>query len=126
MEAFLDIYPETRERIKSLIDASPNGFVCHIGPNTRSLEQNKKLWAMLNDVSRQVEWYGQRLGPYDWKHMFTAALKKSRSVPGIDGGVVILGQSTSRMNKMEFSELIELMLAFGADHNVRWSDEKTL
>lgn len=123
MEGFYEIFPETRAQIKSVLDAVPDGYIAHIGPNTRTLEQNKKLWAMLNDVARQVNWYGQTLGPYDWKHIFTAGLKKSRAVPGIDGGVVVLGQSTSKMNKLEFSELIELMLAFGSDHNVRWTDE---
>lgn len=124
MEVFLELWPENRDRIKSMIDAAPDNHVVHIGPNTRTLEQNAKLWAMLNDVARQVEWYGQKLGPYDWKHMFTAALKKSRSVPGIDGGIVILGTSTSKMNKAEFSELIEVIYAFGAERGVIWSEHE--
>lgn len=122
MEHWLEILPETRGNVHSMIDAAPDGYVAHIGPNTRTLEQNAKLWAMLNDVGRQVDWYGQKLGPYDWKHIFTAALKKSRAVPGIDGGIVILGTSTSKMNKLDFSELIELILAFGAEHGVKWSE----
>lgn len=124
MEIWTEIFPETRDIIKANIDAAPDGYVCHLGPNTRTTEQNKKLWAMLNDVARQVEWYGQKLGPYDWKHIFTAGLKKSRAVPGIDGGVVILGMSTSKMNKLEFSELIELIYAFGAERGVNWSDSE--
>lgn len=123
MEQWLEILPETRSTVHSMVDAAPNGYVCHLGPNTRTTEQNSKLWAMLNDVARDVDWYGQKLGPYDWKHIFTAGLKKSRCVPGLDGGVVILGTSTSHMNKLEFSELIELILAFGAEHQVRWSNE---
>lgn len=85
---------------------------------TRSLEQNARLWAMLTDVSEQVDWYGQKLSPEDWKHIFTAALKKTRAVPGIDGGVVVLGQSTSKMTKAEMSELQTLMEAFGAERGV--------
>lgn len=87
----------------------------------RSLEQNAKLWAMLTDISRQVEWYGRHLTSTDWKHVFTAALSKQDVVPGIDGGFVVLGKSTSAMSSREMSDLIELMTAFGAERSVRFS-----
>lgn len=64
-----------------------------------------------------------KLESEDWKHIFTAALKGQRSAPGINGGFVVLGQSTSKMRVGEFSELIELIHAFGAERNVKWSDE---
>ena len=88
----------------------------------RSLDQNSKLWAMLDDVAKQVEWYGQKLGREDWKQMFTASLKKQKAVPGIDGGFVVLGVPTSSMSKKLMSELIELIYAFGAERNVIWSE----
>lgn len=53
---------------------------------TRSTAQNALLWSCLTDVSRQVEWYGQKLTPEDWKEMATAALKDQRVVPGIEVG----------------------------------------
>ena len=90
---------------------------------TRSTEQNSKLWAMLTEVSQQVVWHGQKLGPDDWKHIFTASLTKQRVAPGLDGGFVVLGQSTSKMTKGEMSELIELMHAFGAQQSVKFSDD---
>ena len=90
---------------------------------TRSLDQNNRLWAMLTDVSEQVDWYGQKLSPEDWKHIFTAALKKTRAVPGIDGGVVVLGQSTSKMTKAEMTELQDLIEAFGAERGVVFKGE---
>jgi hypothetical protein len=94
-----------------------------IRPARRSTEQNAKLWAMLNEVAEQVEWYGQRLTPEEWKHVFTASLKKQRVVPGLDGGFVVLGLSTSRMSKAELSELLELILAFGAQRGVEFKEE---
>lgn len=93
-----------------------------LGRPRRSLDQNALLWAVLTDVSRQVEWHGQRLTKENWKDVFTAALKRQQVVPGIDGGFVVLGTSTSRMSKQEFSELIELIYAFGAEHGVEWSE----
>lgn len=96
--------------------------VMSLGRKKRSLDQNAKLWVLLTEVSRQVDWYGEKLAPEDWKHVFTAALTKQKAVPGIDGGFVVLGQSTSRMNKQQFSELIELIYAFGANQGMTWSE----
>jgi len=92
----------------------------------RSLEQNSKMWAMLNDISKQVVWHGQKLHPEEWKQMITAALKRYRVVPGIDGGFVVIGASTSRMSIKEMIEVIEFAYAFGADpdHVVKWSEPK--
>ena len=88
----------------------------------RTLDQNSLLWPLLTDISKQVEWYGQYLTKEEWKDVFTAALKKQKAVPGIDGGFVVIGAHTSKMNKSEFSELIELIFAFGANQDVEWSE----
>lgn len=90
---------------------------------TRSDAQNRRLWAMLTDISQQVEWHGVKLSPEDWKHVFTASLKQQRAVPGLDGGFVVLGQSTSKMTKAEMSELQELMAAFGAEREVIFKEQ---
>lgn len=107
---------------KECIDNAPEDYVCIIQKKTRTLEQNAKLWAMLNDVSSQVDWYGRKLSAEDWKHVFTASLSQMDTVPGIDGGIVVLGQSTSKMTIAQMRDMIELMNAFGADHDVKWKD----
>ena len=89
--------------------------------STRSIEQNSRLWAMLSDVSKQVDWYGRKLSPEEWKHVFTAALKKQDVVPGIDGGFVVMALSTSKMTKGEMTELQDLIEAFGAQQGVRFA-----
>jgi hypothetical protein len=99
---------------------------CGYEGEQRTLQQNKRLWAMLTDISQQVDWYGRRLSQWAWKDVFTAALKKQDVVPGIDGGFVVLGQHTSRFSVAQMSELIDLMLAFGAEHKVSWTDPQYL
>jgi len=89
--------------------------------DTRSNEQNKKMWAMLNDLSKQVVWHGQTLTAEDWKHVLTGSLVGQRAVPGVDGGVVMLGKSTSKMTIEQMTELIEYMYWFGAEQDVEWS-----
>jgi len=101
---------------------SGHRMVLSIKPEKRSLPQNSRMWAMLAEVSRQVDWHGQKLEAGEWKDVFTAALKRQKVVPGIDGGFVVLGSSTSKMSKGEMSELMELMAAFGAQRGVEWSE----
>ncbi|WP_438980155.1 recombination protein NinB [Polynucleobacter sp.] len=96
-----------------------------IKPETRSTEQNSKMWAMLSEISTQVDWYGQKLSAEDWKHVLSASLKKQRAVQGLDGGFVVLGLSTSKMTKGEMADLITLMEAFGAQRGVKFSDDAT-
>ncbi len=102
--------------------AAPDGYVVTIAERTRSLDQNAALWPALTEVSEQVDWYGQKLTPEEWKDVFSAALKKQKVVPGLDGGFVVCGQRTSRMGKREFGDLLELVHAFGAERGVRFSD----
>ena len=94
-----------------------------LGRPSRSDLQNKKMWSMLRDISTQVEWHGQYLSDEDWKHIFSAIIEKQRVVPGLEGGFVVLGSSTRKKNKKWFSDLFELMYAFGAENGVRWKDE---
>lgn len=97
--------------------------VVTIKDEKRSDIANRKMWAMLRDVSKQVEWYGQKLSDEDWKHIFSASVEKQRAVPGLDGGFVVMGVSTRKQSAKWFSDLIEVMHAFGAEHGVRWTEQ---
>lgn len=97
-------------------------LVVTVKPETRTTAQNARLWAMLTDVAEQVQWYGKKLSPADWKHVFSASLRKLDVVPNLDGsGFVALGMSTSQMTRAEMSALQELIEAFGAEHGVRFT-----
>jgi hypothetical protein len=114
-----------RQRAATWCMNAPAGMRIEFKEVKRSLSQNDLLWARLTDVAAQVEWYGQKLSPDDWKDMFTASLRKARVSPGIDpGSFVVLGLHTSDLSKQEFSDLLELIAAFGAEHGVLFQDER--
>lgn len=115
------------QAIQQIFPDPTKPIVVTIQERNRSIDQNRKLWACLGDVSRQVNWHGRWLDSDSWKCIFTAALKKQDVVPNLNGdGFVVLGQSTSKMRVGEFAELLDLIQAFGAEHEVRWSDEARL
>ena len=117
--------PTNRRFVAENIRDSSDGYVVTISEPTRTLEQNALLWPLLTEVSKQVDWYGRKLSKEEWKDVFTAALRKQTVVPGIDGGFVVCGRSTSSFGKKMFSDLIELIFAFGADHGVRFAAPKS-
>lgn len=106
-----------RETIKPLLQSGKR-LTVEVRPEKRSDAQNRRLWSQLTDVSEQVNWHGQLLTSTEWKDVFSAALKRTKVVPGLDGGFVVCGQSTSQMSKAEMNELFALIEAFGANHGV--------
>jgi hypothetical protein len=118
---FALVHDTARQMAVRAVTRAPAGYVVEVKPKTRTLDQNAKLWALLTDLSEQVDWHGQKLTPDEWKIVMTASIRRQRVLPGIDGGFVAIGESTSKMTVKEFSDLVELIHAFGAQHEVRFS-----
>lgn len=97
------------------------GWTWSMREEVRTDAQNRRMWAMLRDISRQIEWHGQRLSEEDWKHVFSASVEQQRVVPGLDGGFVVLGVSTRQKSKAWFSDMFEVMESFAAERAVRFT-----
>lgn len=115
------VHDTARQMAVRAVTRAPAGYVVEVKPKTRTLDQNALLWGLLTDLSNQVDWHGQKLTPDEWKIVMTASIRRQRVLPGIDGGFVAIGESTSKMTVKEFSDLVELINAFGAQHEVRFS-----
>ena len=115
-----------RERAVRWCQKAPTGTRIEFKTSKRTTSQNSLFWSMLGDVAEQLPWHGVRLKASDWKFIFLDALKREqRIVPNLDGnGFVNLGRSSSDLSKQEMTELIELIRAFGANHNVRFIDQR--
>lgn len=113
-----------RERAHSLIDRAPFQTRITFKATRRSIDQNSMMWSLLGKLAAQLVWHGQKLRSDDWKLVMLDGLKRElRIVPNIDGtGFVNLGRSSSDLTKNEISELIELILAFGAQHGVIFNE----
>jgi hypothetical protein len=115
-QTYILAHPTARQRAIDAVRNAADGMVVTVAEPTRNLEQNAALWAILSEVSEHVVWHGRKLSPEDWKHIFTASLKRMDVVPNLEGtGFVALGLSTSKMSKREFSDLLELVNAFAAE-----------
>ena len=115
---------EARAKAANWIARAPNGTrVTFQGPR-RSLPQNSRMWAMLQDFSDQVEHGGRKYSPESWKAIFMHALgQECRFVPSLDGESFIpIGYRSSELSKAEMTTLIELVFSEGALRGVVWTD----
>jgi hypothetical protein len=121
IETIVDMRPKMNDVWQTLMRGIESGpAIVTLSRPTRNDRQNRLMWSLLAEVSKQVEWYGQKLSPEDWKNVISAGLSQQKAVPGIDGGVVMVGLSTSKLDKATFSMLIDLIKMFGDREGVKW------
>ena len=113
-----------RERVQAWAAKAPWGTRVTFQEAKRTSDQNARMWAMLTEVARQVEWDGLKLSADDWKLIFMAALKQElRMVRNLDGtGFVQLGRSSSDLSVAEMGDLMDLIAAFGAREGVTFAE----
>ena len=117
---------QDRDRATAWIRNAPWNTRVEFKEPKRTLPQNDRLHAMLDELRRQVQWHGLWLSVDDWKLIFLDALQRElRIVPNLDGtGFVNLGRKTSKLSKQEFSDLFAVIEAFAARHGVVFGDER--
>lgn len=104
-------------------------LVLEIRPETRSLQQNALLHAMLSDIADQIEWAGARRDAEVWKRLLTAAWLRARGesvevLPAIDGhGVDVVFRRTSKLTRSECAELCDFIAAWAIERGVEFTGE---
>lgn len=101
--------------------------VVRLGRPIRNADQNALQWALLTEVSQQIEHCGMKLSKDDWKALMSASFENEvRMVPNLNNnGFVMLGARTSQYSKKKMSEFIEFIYAAGSERGVKWSDITT-
>jgi hypothetical protein len=114
-----------RKYAHQLIDAAPDLSIITIVGGDRSIDQNAKMWAMLTDVALSRP-EGRKWPPETWKCAFMHSLgHQVQFADGLDGsGPFPLGFKTSKLNKQQMSDLIEVIYEYGSRHNVEWSEKE--
>lgn len=115
-----------RDKIHRWVDGVPDLTRVVFHDPKRSLPQNDKWWACLTDISRQATHHGLKLEPSDWGALFLDALTREvRLLPSLDGtGFVNLRRSSSQLSHKEFSDLIEIVHAWGAANGIIFRDSE--
>ena len=100
------------------VSDAPDGYVVTVGEATRSLDQNAKFHAIVEDLARSLfPWAGKPRTAAEWKVLLVsghavATKEGSDIVPGIEGEFVNIRESTALMTKSRGASLITYTLAF--------------
>jgi hypothetical protein len=118
--------PADRDRAARWSRDLPAGTRVEYKAPRRSLPQNDRLWAMLTDVATQKEHAGRKYDPSQWKVLFMHACgREVQFIPSLDNATFIpWGQSSSDLSKVEMTELIEFIFAWGSEHGVVFHDRE--
>lgn len=93
----------------------------------RSLEQNDKLHAILQDIAAQKQWSGEYISVEDWKRLMIAAWLRAtgsspRMMPAVDGeGFDVLYRRSSELSVAECADLITYIESWAVGEGVRLS-----
>ena len=98
----------------------------------RTPTQNAKMWPMLRDFARQVDWPHTvdgnwliaRMPELSWKSVLTAGFEKETAMAqGWEGGSVMVGASTSNYGVRRMAEFIDWLYAAGSEKSIAWSEK---
>lgn len=120
-QLILNGHDARRQATNWVIKAPVNTRVEFKAPK-RSIPQNDRMWLLLTAVAEQATWAGKKRTTLEWKDLFTAAVKIAgggvEAVPGLEGGLMLLGLHTSDMSKAEMVELQDYIEAWAASNGV--------
>lgn len=113
------INSEVRQRAIDAVKDAPEGYEVIIRPKRRTLDQNSKLHALIQEFDG-MEFAGKPRSAEDWKVILVsghtqATQGESELITGLEGEMVQLRESTARMSKSRSSSLIEYIQAFKAN-----------
>jgi len=124
-QLFILAHELARKNAMQAVLEAPTGYAVEIKPKNRTLDQNAKIHALIQEISRVVVWAGKLQEVETWKRLLTAAWLRARGepvemLPAIDGyGVDVVFRPTSKLTVEEMSEFIEYVHAWAAEQGIQ-------
>lgn len=123
-QLFVMSHPLARRRAMAAVAEAPDGYCVTVSEPKRNSDQNALMWVLLSAFSEQLVWPVNgamvKLEAEEWKDVLTAAFRndQARVAQGLNGGMVFLGQRTSKFGKREMAEFIEFVQSVAVDRGV--------
>lgn len=117
-QSFRLVNPRVRANALAEVAKAPDGFVVTIGPRKRSGDQNDHFHAICTDLANSpLQWFGKRRNKEEWKALLVSAHAKATNddgevIPGLEGELVAIRESTARMGVHRAASLITYALAY--------------
>lgn len=117
---------QNRRKAVDWIGKAPFGTRVEFKASKRTLPQNDLLWALLTEVSQQLELGGKKYEPAQWKAIFLHAFGREVSfLPSLDQKTFLpIELSSSDLSKDEMTDFIEFILKEAAERGVVFNDPR--
>ena len=135
---FILVHDQARRNAAAYCMVAPDGHMVRVTEPAKKREQEERYHAMISEIAKVWLFMGRKWSTDDCKRILVDAFAKVMRdagtplhhdgliVPSIDGQrVVQLGIQTRHFYVKEASEFIEFLFAFGAQHNVTFSDNRS-
>jgi hypothetical protein len=138
-QTFVMAHDLARQRAVDAVKAAPSGFVVTVAEPLKSRGQESKYHAQIDDIAAQWLYLGVKWSEADMKRILVNGFKEDtkndpelaecwrsmgelRAVPGMRGGLLVLGDQTRKFPKKLASAFVEWLYALGAEVGVEWSE----
>jgi len=114
-----------RRRCQEAVWDAPDGHRVTLAAPTRTTDQNAKFHALVSDIAKSGhQWFGKPRNAAEWKVLLVsghavATKESSEIVPGLEGELVSLRESTALMSKRRGASLIEYVQALAALNGIK-------
>lgn len=129
-EKFILINPGVRGNALLAVRMANDGDVVTVAPAKRSEDQSAYFHAICSDLEKSpMQWFGKRRKKDEWKTLLVSAHTKATGgevevVPGIEGELVNIRESSSNMGVGRMKSLIEYSIAFCVTNKVDLHDTR--
>jgi hypothetical protein len=140
-DRFILAHDMARQRAVDAVRSAPAGYEVLIKELNKTRAQEEKYHAQIGDIARQWHYLGVKWSAEDMKRILVNAFKEDtkndpdlaecwramgelRAVPGMRGGLVVLGEQTRKFPKKLASAFVEWLYALGAEVGVEWTEPK--
>jgi hypothetical protein len=134
-------HPARRNCAEFVLNEAEDGCTVTVKSPGKTRPQEEKYHAQIGDIARQWAYLGVQWSEDDMKRILVNGFKEDtkddeelaacwremgevKAVPGMRGGLVILGDQTRRFPKKLASAFVEWLYALGAEVGVEWTEPK--
>jgi hypothetical protein len=138
-QTFVMAHDLARQRAVDAVKAAPAGFVVTVAEPLKSRDQEAKYHAQIGEIAAQWMYLGVKWSAEDMKRILVNGFKEDtkndpdlaecwrsmgelRAVPGMRGGLLVLGDQTRKFPKKLASAFVEWLYSLGAEVGVVWSE----
>ena len=138
-QVYILAHDMARQRAVEAVRSAPAGFSVTVSEPRKSRDQEEKYHAQIGDIADQWHYLGIKWSREDMKRILVNGFKEDtkndpdlaecwrsmgelKAVPGMRGGLLVLGDQTRRFPRRLASAFVEWLYALGAEQGVVWSE----